>query len=244
METRSLWRATPQVVLGLIIVLIGVVFTLDNMDVLYARDYVRYWPAFLVLYGISKLLQPRSTPGTNALGGTQGRFSGIIFIFIGSALLLDRMGVLEFRLWDFWPLLFVAIGLSLIWRSYRRTTGRSSEVIAPDDANTTIGGMAFMSGFRRTSNSQNFQGGELTAIMGGCEIDLRQASMKDGEAVIDAFAFWGGIEIKVPLDWSVVLEGTPLLGGFDDKTRPPQGGSAKRLVVKGFAIMGGVEISN
>ena len=101
-----------------------------------------------------------------------------------------------------------------------------------------------MSGFKRTSNTQNFKGGELTAIMGGCEIDLRQASIKDGEAVIDVFAFWGGIELKVPLDWSVVIEATPLLGGFDDKTRPPQGGSAKRLVVKGYAIMGGFEITN
>ena len=104
--------------------------------------------------------------------------------------------------------------------------------------------MAFMSGIRRTVTSQDFQGGELTAIMGGCEIDLRQASIKSGEAVLDVFAFWGGIDLKVPLDWSVDLAGTPLLGGFDDKTRPPQGGSTKRLVIKGYAIMGGIQIAN
>jgi predicted membrane protein len=235
METRSSWRATPQVILGLIIVVIGVLFTLDNMGIIYAHDYVRYWPALIVVYGVGKMVQPRSSPG---------RFAGLIFTLVGLVLLLDRLDVFEVRLWDFWPLIIVIIGLSLIWRSYARTMGRHPELTVSEDVNSTIGGMAFMSGFKRNSSSQSFQGGELTAIMGGCEIDLRQASMKDGEAVIDVFAFWGGIEIKVPLDWSVAVEGTPLLGGFDDKTRPPQGGSAKRLVVKGFAIMGGVEISN
>jgi hypothetical protein len=132
----------------------------------------------------------------------------------------------------------------LIWRSFERHTTPRADMIPSTDPGATMSGIAFMSGFKRTSNSQDFRGGELTAIMGGCEIDLRQATIKDGDAVIDVFAFWGGIEMKVPLDWSVVVEATPLLGGFDDKTMPPQGGSAKRLIVKGYAIMGGVEISN
>lgn len=235
METRSGWRATPQVVLGLIIVVIGVLFTLDNMDIIYAHDYLRYWPILIVIYGIAKMAQPRSA---------QGRFAGLIFTLIGLALLLDKMDFLDFRLWDFWPLIIVLVGLSLIWRSFQRTTTPSVDMTAAADPGATLSGMAFMSGLKRTSNSQEFRGGELTAIMGGCEIDLRQAAIKEGDAVIDVFAFWGGIEIKVPLDWSVVVEATPLLGGFDDKTRPPQGGSAKRLIVKGYAIMGGVEISN
>jgi predicted membrane protein len=235
METRSGWRATPQVVLGLIIVVIGVLFTLDNMDLIYAHDYLRYWPVLIVIYGIAKMAQPRSAPG---------RFAGLIFTLVGLALLLDKVEFLSFRLWDFWPLVIVLVGLSLIWRSFQRNTAPHADMTSSADPGATISGIAFMSGFKRTSNSQDFRGGELTAIMGGCEIDLRQATIKDGDAVIDVFAFWGGIEIKVPLDWSVVVEATPLLGGFDDKTRPPQGGSAKRLIVKGYAIMGGVEISN
>jgi hypothetical protein len=37
---------------------------------------------------------------------------------------------------------------------------------------------------------------------------------------------------------------TPLLGGFDDQTRPPQQASPQRLVIRGFVIMGGVEVKN
>ena len=235
METRSVWRATPQVVLGLIIIAIGVLFTLDNLGVLYAHDYFRYWPALLILYGIVKMIQPQGRPG---------RFFGLVVTFIGAALLLDRLYILSFSLWDFWPLLIVAIGLSMIWRASAGGARRSREWVTTSDSDSIINGTAILSGFRRTSSSQNFQGGDLTAVMGGCEVDLRQASMKEGEAVIDVFALWGGIDLKVPLDWSVVVMGSPLMGGFDDKTRPPQGGSNKRLVITGTAIMGGVQISN
>ena len=115
---------------------------------------------------------------------------------------------------------------------------------SPQDDNATVSGIALLSGLVRTCSAQEFRGGEMTAIMGGFELDLRQAAMKEGEAVIDVFAFWGGIEIKVPTEWAVVVKGTPFMGGFDDKTRVPQGGSNKRLIINGYAIMGGVEITN
>lgn len=234
MESRSLWRATPQVVLGLIIIAIGVLFTLDNLGILYAHDYLRYWPALLIIYGIVKMIQPHGRPG---------RFFGLVITFIGAAILLDRLYIFSFSVWDFWPLLIVIVGLSMIWRASSGGAKRR-EWSTTADSDSIINGTAILSGFRRTSSSQNFQGGDLTAIMGGCEVDLRQASMKEGEAVIDVFALWGGIDLKVPLDWSVVVMGSPLMGGFDDKTRPPQGGSTKRLVITGTAIMGGVQISN
>ena len=62
------------------------------------------------------------------------------------------------------------------------------------------------------------------------------------EAIVDVFAFWGGIDLKVPEDWTVVLHAMPLMGAVDDKTRPPQGSPEKRLVIRGIVIMGGVAI--
>jgi predicted membrane protein len=79
--------------------------------------------------------------------------------------------------------------------------------------------------------------------MGGCEIDLRNAQI-NGEAAIDVFAMWGGIEIRVPENWTVIGRVTPLMGGFEDHTRAPQAASAHRLIVRGMVIMGGVEIKN
>ena len=71
------------------------------------------------------------------------------------------------------------------------------------------------------------------------DLDLRQAQTSPEGAVIDAFAMWGGIEIKVPEGWRVVSEVVPLLGGYEDNTRPPADPEAVkgRLVVRGVVIM-------
>jgi predicted membrane protein len=79
--------------------------------------------------------------------------------------------------------------------------------------------------------------------MGGVEVDLRQASIAQPEAVLDVFAMWGGVEVRVPGDWEVVNRGWAFLGGFEDTTHH-SAGTSKRLVVTGLAIMGGVEIKN
>lgn len=237
MENKQLSRVTPQIILGLIIIAIGVIFTLDNLGIIYAHDFLRYWPALIVLYGLSKILQPTGAPG---------RVGGIIFALVGTLMLLNKIDVIDFRLRDYWPLLLIGLGASLMWRATKRHQAGTIGGMGAGgvDSSATINGFAVLGGLNRTSNSQDFKGGELTAIMGGCEIDFRQASIKESEAVIDVFAFWGGIEIKVPEDWAVSLQATPILGSFEDKTRPPKGGSEKRLVIKGYAIMGGVEIRN
>ncbi|MCP4562556.1 MAG: cell wall-active antibiotics response protein, partial [Bosea sp.] len=110
---------------------------------------------------------------------------------------------------------------------------------------------AILGGATRTSNSADFRGGDMVAFMGGCDINLRQARIAQSPAVIDAFAFWGGVEIKVPEQWSVSVRGVPLLGGYEDNTRPPLAEDElaadeprQELIIKGFAIMGGVEIKN
>ena len=111
------------------------------------------------------------------------------------------------------------------------------------DANSTLSAMAILGGVSRGNNSRSFRGADLLAIMGGLQIDLRQAAIH-GEAVMDVFVMWGGVEIRVPEDWTVSSRIVPLMAGVEDKTRPPQGASTHRLVLRGFALMGGVEIKN
>ena len=233
METRQNSFYAPRLVLGLGIILIGILFLLGNMDIIDPHEYLRFWPAILIVIGISYLIQCQQG---------SGRMWGIILTFIGSAMLLDRLYFIRFSLWDYWPLILVFVGIMMIVRSsvFRHRTPHAF----PEsfDAINYIKTIAVMGGFRRVNNSQDFKGGELTAIMGGLEIDLREASIK-GEAVIDIFAMMGGMEIRIPEDWVVIIEGFPFMGGFEDKTRPPKD-STKRLIIKGTAVMGGIEIKN
>ena len=93
----------------------------------------------------------------------------------------------------------------------------------------------------RRTTSQRFAGGSLTAIMGGIDVDLREADIVGG-ADLSVFTVWGGVEIKVPSTWRVQVNGLQLLGGWTDKTSPPLDPAAPVLRVHVTAIMGGVEI--
>ena len=223
---------TAQVVFGLMVVAVGVLFTLDNLEVLDARDYLRYWPAGLVAVGLLKLW--------HASRDGHGWFGGLMFVAIGGWMLLENIVYITINARELLPLLLVFLGAYMVWRGFG---GQRRDRLS--DGHSSFSGLAIMGGVARRSNSQDFKGADLTAVMGGCEIDLRQASIAEGsEAVIDVFAFWGGIDIKVPEDWTVVTRAVPLMGGVEDKTRAPQSPGAKRLVIRGIVVMGGVVVKN
>ena len=234
------FRLTPHLVLGLAVIVVGILFTLDNLDIADGERYLRYWPVAVIVVGVVKLLDSRGGRG-NPIGGT-------LFTLVGTWLLLDSLGYVTANLFDFWPLLLVFVGGVMVWHSLRRPhalsggpAGGASAGIAP--GNDTIYAIAVLSGVNRGSNSTAFRGGELTAFMGGVEVDLRNAAI-NGDAVMDVFAMWGGIAIRVPENWTVIGKVTPLMGGFDDQTRAPQVATTHRLTLRGMVIMGGVEIKN
>ena len=233
MDTRHNSFFAPRLVLGLGIIIIGVLFLLGNMDIIDPHEYLRLWPAILIVVGIAYLIQCQHG---------SGRVWGIILTFVGTAMLLDRLYFIHFSLWDYWPLILIFIGMMMIVKSLFSRRGITPPFAESSDANNYIKAIAVLGGFKRINNSKNFKGGEFTAIMGGLEIDLRDASI-EGDAVIDIFALMGGVEMRVPEDWLVIIEGFPFMGGFEDKTRPPKE-SAKHLIIKGTAVMGGVEIKN
>ena len=82
------------------------------------------------------------------------------------------------------------------------------------------------------------------AVMGGVEVDLRRAQVETSELVVDAVAVMGGVEIVVPEGVEVELRGLAFMGGRENTTQAPSDPDAPRLIVNGWALMGGVEIRN
>lgn len=228
MEKNTQFRITPQLILGLTIVFVGTLFLFDNLGYIHAASYWNYWPVFIIVMGISKFFES---------GGPLGKLFGFALAAFGTLLLLDNMSLTHIDFWKYWPLLLIVAGVGVIWQVFAGTSSRSQ-------LEADVRGIAVLGGFKRGSGSQDFRAGELTAILGGCEIDLRDASIQNGQAIINCFAFWGGIDIKVPEDWNVTVEALPIMGGFEDRTRHPQGGSTKQLIIRGIAVMGGVNIKN
>lgn len=106
---------------------------------------------------------------------------------------------------------------------------------------------AVLSHVERNITARNFKSGTVSAFFGGFDIDLSRADIAGDEAVILADAFFGGGEIRIPETWHVVIEASALFGAFMDEThqRPPEGsGPAKRLIIRGTALFGGISIQN
>lgn len=248
MERETGFRLTPGLLAGVAIIVLGIIFVLTNLEVIDAEavfDYLwDYWPVVLIGIGLLKLTQ---------VSRTRSWFAPAIFILIGSWVLLYNLEVIDVDFFDmFWPLLLILLGTAMVRRALGRELygghigvrqkSRWNRRATEDDSTLNI--FAFMCGQRRGSSAKDFRGGDLTAIMGGCEIDLRQAVIADGEAVVDVLAFWGGIDLRVPKEWTVVSKVGVLMGGLEDKTDRALAKPDQRLLIKGLVVMGGVEIHN
>jgi len=263
MRTR---HRAPGLFPGLILVSVG--------GGLLAREYgylpahvrlIDFWPLFVVFVGISGLFRRRGVVGT---------LFSLAFIAMGGLLLAGNLGFITFQAARLWPLLLVLLGLAFIFRGGRRRGLHGGPSWTPPDGGSGSGpGSAHHYGMHRSGHpreygaqtsdenhlakqitfsgaqlrieSQAWKGGELGVTAGGVELDLRNARLDPEGALLDLRVVMGGVDIRVPDTWQVLMEVTPFLGGADDVTRSTQGTSgAPRLRLVGTVTLGGVTVRN
>ncbi|WP_017615202.1 DUF1707 SHOCT-like domain-containing protein [Nocardiopsis salina] len=81
-----------------------------------------------------------------------------------------------------------------------------------------------------------------TAVMGGVELDLRNAKFTQHETTIWCNVLMGGIGIVVPYDVEVRVHGIPIMGGIGlDGDAPVRNDPDVPIVhIRGIVVMGGV----
>ncbi|MBV9932799.1 MAG: DUF1707 domain-containing protein [Actinobacteria bacterium] len=130
---------------------------------------------------------------------------------------------------------------------------RDLPVVAPSPAPTTTTRrkrakqwvFAMMSGTVRRGRWRPAETTNALAIMGGVELDLREALLDGPELTIHAIAIMGGIDIVVPEGIRVDVRGLPIMGGFDSRIRDvPVLPGSPIIKVTGWALMGGVSVRN
>jgi hypothetical protein len=82
-------------------------------------------------------------------------------------------------------------------------------------------------------------------VMGGCELDFREARFGPGVTEVRVFVLWGGVEVIVPPDVQVECSTIGILGGFEQvgtvsSTTDPH---APVLRITGVAVMGGGSVT-
>jgi len=124
-----------------------------------------------------------------------------------------------------------------------RTQGYS--VTSPERVQDQAVVMAIMSGIGRKGRWSPARNNYAIALMGGAELDFREAVMPPGVTELRIYAMWGGVEVIVPPGLHVESHGFAVLGGFehaaDDALLP--GPHTPTLRITGLAVMGGVEIT-
>jgi hypothetical protein len=157
----------------------------------------------------------------------------------------NRLGFVDVNIWSFWPLVLVLIGVRMVTQAYYADSPDSPDSSGADDG-SIVSAISILGGADRRITSQEFRRAEITAFLGGGKLDLRDAKLAGGQAVIHVLAVMGGFQVVVPDTWNVILEATAFMGGVDDRRRPPatMDPAAPRLILRGFVMMGGVEIKD
>lgn len=244
-------REGGRVIGGLILVAVGAGLLLRNIGYI-LPGWLFTWPMILILVGIYT--------------GFKHNFrnnSWIVLIAIGGFFLVSRF-IPELGLEPlFWPIIIIGLGILFMlrpgksdWFNRRKNMGYrkwadgpggtpqpAAENAAADSSDLLLVRSIF-SGINRTIVSKNFQGGNISCIFGGAEIDLSQAEIK-GPVEIKLEMIFAGAKIIVPAHWAVQNEIQGAFHGVDDKRKfNPDAGlnPEKVLILSGSAVFAGVEI--
>ncbi len=244
-------RDGARVIGGVILVIVGGALLLRNMG--YFLPYWLFtWPMILILAGV--------------YSGVKHNFQNntwIILLAIGSFFLVDEF-LPNIRLQPaFWPLVIIGLGVLFIIRPSKKnflfknkeqppgnqnllTNDINKSSFVTGDSNDVLKIDSVFSGVNRNVLSKNFQGGKISCVFGGAEIDCSQADFK-GNIVLKVDVVFGGVKLIVPANWSVQNEIEGVFHSVEDKRRynanvfvDPE----KVLILKGSTIFGGVEIKS
>lgn len=226
---------TPNLIIGLAIMAFGVVLLLDRLGIAAAVDLLQYWPALLVLFGASVILQAFRPRDPAAPAQRSVVSPGFV--------------------------LLIAILAVFFSQSVFRWDGTTTEASASGERVALFG---IMGSTRGASASPAFERAQMGSVMGRSTLDLRQATIAPGqEAEVNVFVAMGRATILVPEGWEVDTSALPVMGAVEDQrwgrratesTDPaatqspaaaaPAIGPPPRLVLRGFVMMGKVEIES
>lgn len=262
-NNNKLKYQSNKVWVGLFIIVVGSLLLLDNFG-LNLPNWLFTWSTFLFALGV--------IIGYKQNFRGAGWF---IMILIGAYFTIDEALGRNYDMSRIaFPIMLVIVGLFIIFKPKsefkknaekwkRRSDKWKQKFNQPEDFQTTqneettegngekrngndyVDSVNVFGGSNQTVYSKNFKGGEITAIFGGCDVNLTHADFT-GEVVVDITAICGGAKIVIPPGWQVKHEVTAIFGGLDDKRaiQPNIDNTNKLLIVRGIALFGGVDIRN
>src|SRR5579884_4172764 len=162
---RREWRrghpGPGPIVPGIILLIIGTVFLLNNLGFFYIREIWQYWPVVLIVAGVAHAAAPRN--GMRSL-----LWSGMLIV-MGGLLLAQNFGYIHGNVWEIiWPVFLIFIGLSFLFRGRAGFAGcAGSPPWTAASATTNVNRLdesALFGGVKQRVDSQEFEGGVLSSV--------------------------------------------------------------------------------
>jgi predicted membrane protein len=254
MENSNNNNITPnrsgRMLSGLVIVVIGLAFLLDNMG-FNIPNWVFSWHILLIVIGV--------------FIGIRRNFRGagwLVMILIGFYFTIDNITGLDFDASKYaLSVGLVILGGYLIFKpkcdSKIKKRNRFADGFNPvtEDINPGqdkqrnsqdfVEATAVFGGSNQIIYSKNLKGGDVTVVFGGADINLTQADFTDN-AVFDVTAIFGGVKLVIPQNWIIKSNVTPIFGSIEDKRGHliPTGEIQKTLIIDGTVMFGGIEIKS
>ena len=254
MAFKSGKRFQSGLLLGLLIITVGVILLLEKLSPEMDIDLGTYWPVLLIVLGLGKIVQ---------YSDFRNLLNGGIRVLVGALFMLYRLGI--FMIKEFWPIILIVVGVLFVicsfWkpsglcgarhhkiRAHIHTSGSGSQDTLLGNQkgkidNDRIDMNAVLGGGQYQVTSKQFNGGEVNCVLGGIEIDFRDAEIKDNSAHLEVSCVMGSVELFFPSHWEVEINGTPLLGSIENRTSSSKG-SGKKIVISASSVMGSVEVRN
>lgn len=209
--------------LGAVLVALGLVFLADRAGVTDAGTLLAaWWPVVFVLAAVLAL---RDRPPRPVAAATSAVI-GLVLLSVTTGLVSTTVLAL------FWPIVLIAVG---VWFLLGRRVHRT--VVDSGDAVTAT---VLFSGHELVNASPQLQGGTITALFGGVDLNLVRA-MPAPDAVLDVTVLFGGVDVTVPDDWRVLIDGPAVFGGYENHAAPTDP-AAPTLRIRAFAMFGGIEV--
>lgn len=140
-------------------------------------------------------------------------------------------------------ILIIVGGLGLLSKLQERVERKEGKIVSNNTEETLhVFEIAnFLGGNQKKISVEKFGGASINNMMGGVEIDLREATIEQ-DAHIDVAMMMGGVVLKIPKEWDVIFDTTVFLGAVNDKKPVTIKSSAPKLYISGSIMMGAIDI--
>src|SRR6266446_124320 len=119
-------RGRGGVIMGGIFILIGLAFLLDHLGIISIGSLWRFWPLLVVFAGVMNFTS------------RDRRTWGIFLIIAGTLQQLNQLGLTHIGWSQFWPMMLIALGLSVMWGSFQWSSKPVASSSKGGDPRTTL----------------------------------------------------------------------------------------------------------